>query len=111
MKFDAETIQRFRNAIRDDEATFIFVPSSLLKEKLIRQDDPLLTALPIGMAEHILSCPQGSGIATDAELILQYLEGTIDKKNAYILSLGEIRVIGVGDMAIKSKPKEGLILP
>lgn len=117
MRHDPDTLQRFRNAIRDDKATFIFVPSALLKEKLLKGDDPILNSLPKGMAEHLLSVPQGGGIATDANLVLKYLEGTLDPKNAHLLSLGEIRVCGVGDMMLKPKSKEsdsgkgGIILP
>jgi hypothetical protein len=112
MLLDPASIQRFRNAIKDDKAVFIFIPSAILKEKLAKKSDPVLNSLPLGMAEHILSCPQGSGISTDADLVLKYLEGSVDEKNAYLLSLGEIRVIGVGDISIKSNPKNvGIILP
>lgn len=104
MRLDPETLQRFRNAVRDDKATFIFVPSAALKEMILKQSDPIINSLPKGMPEHLMACPQGSGLATDADLVLKFLEGTLDEKNAYLLSLGEIRVVGVGDMFIKNPP-------
>lgn len=103
MTFNADTVQRFRNAIKDEKAIFIFVPSAILKEKLTNKSDPLLNELPDSMVGHLLSCPYGSGIATDTEMILKYLDGTLDKNNSYLFSQGEIRVLGVGGMAMSGK--------
>jgi len=97
-----EELQRFRNAINDDKAVFIFIPSSLLKEKLLRGDDSILNELPLGMAEILMGCPVGGGISTDGNLVMKFLDGSIDKQNGYLFSLGEIRVSGLGDMVIKA---------
>ena len=102
LKLDPNQMQRFRNAVQDEKASFYFVPSSDLKMKIVKNDDPIISQLPQTVKEALLLCKDGAGIVTDSKLVLSFLEGTADERNAYMLSLGEIRVLGVGDMNLTS---------
>lgn len=101
---DPESVAKFRKAAQDDKAVFVFIPSTRLREKIMANDDPVLSSLPPGMAEVILACPNDSGIRLDADLVIRHLTGKTDAANSYLLSLGEIRVLGSGDMVIQTPP-------
>lgn len=103
LSFDHQQMQRFRKAVNDDEATFFFVPSSDLKRIVTSNDDPIISQLPQHVKEAILLCREGDGIVTDSKLVLSFIEGTIDERNGYMLRMGEIRIVGVGDMKLKNK--------
>jgi hypothetical protein len=105
LNITAEELQRFKKAIQDEKVQFYFVPNSILKEKVIKGDDPIISQLPKNMKEAVLLCENGNGIYTSSKLVLSFLNNTIDENNKYFLSLGEIRVVGVGDMKISSDIK------
>lgn len=46
MKMDPQTLQRFKNATKDDEVVFLFMPSANLKQKLAQGNDPILNQIP-----------------------------------------------------------------
>jgi len=98
-----EDIERFRKAVKDDKATFFFVPNNLLKDKITEGKDPILTKLPKYVIETLLICGNNSGILIDTNMVVSYLNNKLDKNNAYLLSMGEVRVAGVGDMVLKPK--------
>ncbi len=103
MKLDPISLQRFRNAIKDDKATFYFVPSPQLRQKVAAGNDPILSQMPKQKIEALLLSDNGSGVVLDPEMVMMYLEDKLDERNAYLFGLGEIRVAGVRDMSIKEK--------
>jgi len=89
-----EERQKIVNAVKDKKAQFIFIPSRDLKDKIAKGGDPMLGQLPEGMPAILLGCPDGKGISLSPNLVIKIVNGTIDKRNSYLLSLGEVIVKG-----------------
>lgn len=85
-------------ALNDPKITIYFVPSANLKDKVSRDSDPILSKLSSGMKAAILSCTDGIGINLDPSLVLKFIDQTIDNNNKYWLSMGDIKILGYGDV-------------
>lgn len=106
MKMDPQTLQRFKNATKDDEVVFLFMPSANLKQKLAQGNDPILNQIPKQHIEALFLCGEAIGLPLKTKMVIDYLEGTLDERNEYMLSLGEIRVVGIADMKL---PGSGIV--
>jgi len=100
MTLTADQKNKFKKAV-DGGATFMFRPYASIKSLIAGGNDPIISSLPDFMKEAILMCLDGQGIWLDPKFIIKKLEGNLDSKNSYILSMGEIRVVGAGDFVIK----------
>tara|TARA_B100000614_G_scaffold262909_1_gene300806 strand:+ start:285671 stop:286009 length:339 start_codon:yes stop_codon:yes gene_type:complete len=95
--------ESFIDIAKRDRAKFYFVPYESLRNRISRGGDETVDALPVAIKEAILLCDGNStiGIWLDPKLVAKHVEGTLDKKNAYIFSMGEIRVFGTNELNIK----------
>jgi len=85
-----DKLPELKRLIWNKDTDFFFVPSAKLKEAVLRGTDPKVQGMPDGMKLLIL---EGQGIAIQKRLVYELLVGTLDEKNEFILSNGEIRVI------------------
>lgn len=101
-----EQKEKFAKALRDNSLVFYFVPSLDLLNRLTLGSDAMLEKLAKWMKIALLNCEQGKGITLDPSLVMKFVDGTVDSRNAYWLKMGEIRVLGAGDLVInKINPK------
>tara|TARA_B100001778_G_scaffold334404_1_gene345606 strand:+ start:2733 stop:3047 length:315 start_codon:yes stop_codon:yes gene_type:complete len=93
MSFTPEQRQQLRNAIEDPRTDFVFIPSAELKRRIATGNDPRLSKLASKLIVTILELSSDQGILLGKDLVLKYVEGSVDDNHQYILGLGEIRVI------------------
>ena len=95
-----EQKEKFAKAFKDNNLVFYFVPSGDMLSRLVSGSDIRLEQMSRWMKIALLNCEQGKGINLDPGLVMRFIDGTIDGRNAYWLKMGEIRVLGAGDMVI-----------
>ena len=93
---------KMMNAIKDSKVEFCFVPSSKLKELVTQNDHPYIKSLPEHMKIAILSVTEGNAIGPiDNQMVLKYLQGTLDARQKFILDHSDVRVKGLLDIGTK----------
>jgi len=85
-----ENLPKIKEIIMKDSVLLYFLPSTGLKEMVSRAEHVFVKGMPLARKMEILS---GEGIAVQKEMVWKWLNGKLDKKNAFILSHGEIRVL------------------
>jgi len=90
-----EQKKKIIEAIRSKKTEFIFIPSRSLKDKIMQNEDTFIVSLPSGMPEILLGCPDGKGISLAPDLVVKMINGNLDAKNKYILSMGNVIVKGM----------------
>lgn len=86
-----EQQSRLRTAIERSDLTFLFGATELLKKMIMKNEDSILKQLPDHLKAGLLS---GNYYEMDTSFIKRYAEGTLDKRNTYLLDYCEIRVKG-----------------
>lgn len=92
-KLSSEQILRLRNAVLDPKSLFCFIPFASLRDRIAAGSDEVINSLPQNIKEVFLSMPNGAGLAITNDMVMRYLDDTIDEKNKKILDQGEIRII------------------
>ena len=93
MNFTHEQRQQLKNAIKDSNTDFVFLPSAELKQNIAKGNDPKLSKLASKLIVTILQMSNDQGILLSKDLVLKDVEGNIDENHQYVLNSGEIRVI------------------
>lgn len=92
-----EQLVEIKNFIRDRDIPFYFLPSAKLREMILKDEEPhikkLNKKLKIGFLE-------GKPYLFHQDLIIKYLEGTIDENHKFLFDHGEIRVYGNDNIKI-----------
>ena len=78
----SDQIQQIRNAVKDDKVVFYFVPSQMLKDLILQNTHPIIQDLP-----------QDLKIIFLENMVVSFIEGSLDTNNKFILDNGEIRVV------------------
>lgn len=91
--YTPEQLNKLRKAILDPKARFAFMPHASLKESIVRGTDETLKDMPQSMKEVLLSMPNDAAIAVDNRMVMRFLEGKLDEKNAYLFKMGEIIIV------------------
>ena len=89
-----------RNALNDPKVTIFFVPTPYLRELVVNGVHPAVANLVAPAKADLLS---GHGIATDAQTIVDFMEGTLDERFAFILRHSDIRILGAEEVLLKLK--------
>ncbi|MBC8302108.1 MAG: hypothetical protein H8E55_40875 [Pelagibacterales bacterium] len=92
-----DKIQAIKNAVNDDKVTFYFLPNARLKDLILQNTHPIVQELPQDMKVVFL---ENKGIAITNDMVLTFIDGTIDKNNKFILDNGEIRVVDNNDIRL-----------
>lgn len=95
-KMTKEDIGKLRSVLAKRDIAFFLVPSAKLCEMIIKDEHPLIKKLPNAYKAMFLEdkiTGKQSAPLIQSEMVIQYLEGTLDKANKFLLDLGEIRTI------------------
>ena len=88
-KYSQEEINKTKNMIKNKDVPFYFLPSTYLREIVSKGESKYIKDLPDKIKATFLS---GDGYLVHQDIILKFLEGTLDDKNSFILSNGEIKI-------------------
>lgn len=97
---DKQTQEKLVNCVNSPDVEFCIVPLPSLKEQVLKNEHPIVSALPAGMKAAILSVPEGKAIGPiEKDLVLKYVLGTIDDRHRYLFDRCDIRVVGKVDIS------------
>jgi len=85
-----QNLPKIKALIMKDNVRLYFIPSPFLRNLITKGEHPLLQQMPKARKMEILS---GEGIFIQKLMVWKWLSNTLDKKNSFILSNGEIRVV------------------
>ena len=86
-----QNLPRIKEKLLDTSLVVYFIPSTKLKKELISGSNPLLEGITKSYISVFL---ENKGLIIQKRMLFEWLEGTLDKKNSYLLSNGEIRIVG-----------------
>ena len=89
INFTTEQINKFRQLLKDEKVTFFFYPLPELRQLTLQGTHPCVKMFPPGIVKGVL---YGNTITLTKEIILQYIEKTLEEPWRFMLSKGEIRV-------------------
>jgi len=82
-----EQLKRVRAILNQDDPPFVFVPSSDFRQLIARGGHHIADQLPEKIKVAYLS---GQGLRIDKEMVMKWLDETLDEKNAFMLNNGSI---------------------
>ena len=85
-----ENLPKIKKALLDTSISIYFVPSKKLKKELLDGNNPLLTGIPTTFVSILL---ENKGLVIQKQMLFKWLEGTLDQKNSYMLSNGEVKIV------------------
>jgi len=89
IKIDPIKAAKIKEILSDPNLEIYFIPSSRLKEIVMKGDNPMFADMPDIRKSEILS---GYAIRIQNRMVIEFLNGELDEKNSFILSNGEIKV-------------------
>ena len=95
-KLTKEDAKKLRETLLQKDVVFFFIPSSELCDLIIKDDHPMIKKLPKEYKAMFLEdrlTGNRSAPLIQSEMVVKYLEGTLDIANKFILDRGEIRTI------------------
>lgn len=81
---------QIKNAIMDERCVFFVLPTAILKEKIVKASDAKINQLPNELKTLFL---EDKGFYVENDMISKFVNGTLDEKNRYLLSMCDIRVM------------------
>jgi len=96
-KITSGQISEIKNFIRDRDIPFYFIPSAKLREMILKDEEPHIKKLNKNLKVGFL---EGKPYLFHQDLIIKYLEGTIDENHKFLFDNGEIRVLGNDNIKI-----------
>ncbi len=92
--------QSLREKLVQPGVTFFILPTPHFKEMLSKNEHPFIKKLDKGWKIAFL---EEYGVEIHPDMIVKFLENTLDERNKFILENSEIRVLGVGDIKYGKK--------
>lgn len=89
-KCSKEEINILKSRLAEKDIPFKFTPSARLSELILKDEHPNVKDLPY--AYKILFIQQ-EPVMIQSQMIVDYLSGTLDKKNEWLLDNGEITCV------------------
>ena len=97
-KLSKKEIIKLKDKLKQKDIPFVYVPSSLIKEMVLKGDlHPTIFKLP---KEYKLAFLQDRGLRIESQLLIQWLEGTIDEHHKFMFDNGFITIEGEGNFKI-----------
>ena len=81
---------QLKNAIMDSRCIFFVLPTVALKEKIVKASDEKINQLPSELKTLFL---EDKGFYVENDMISKFVDGSLDEKNKYLLSMCDIRVV------------------
>ena len=79
-----------------------FIASNWLRSVILHGEHPLVNGIPNELKALLI---EGKGIALEKKMVLDWMDGKLDTKNAFILENGDIRIQGDFSKIITTKNK------
>ena len=95
-KLTKEDAGVLRTKLAQKDVAFFFIPSAKLCDMVAKNEHPLIKTLPDAYKAMFLEdglTGKRSAPLIQSEMVVQYLEGTLNAANKFILDNGEIRTI------------------
>ena len=83
-------LPEIRKILFDDNVEIFFIPSTNLRNLVAKGQHPLLVGMPDAFKAIIL---EGKGMLMQKLMVYKWLTGSLDEKNAFVLSNGELRIL------------------
>ncbi|MAG25682.1 hypothetical protein CMI47_08905 [Candidatus Pacearchaeota archaeon] len=96
---NSDKLKRIRNAIKDEKVEFYFIPSARLKDLILQNSHPIIQKLPQDLKVVFL---QSKAVAITNDMVMNFIDETIDDNNKFILDNGEIRVVDNNDLRLSA---------
>lgn len=93
-----ENLPRIRMLLDNPNARLYFVASPWLREIIAKEGHPLIKGIVPWIKETLVS---GKGLIIQKRIVWELLTGTLDKKNEFIFSNGDIRITWMRSEPIK----------
>jgi len=84
-------LPKIKKALMDKDIQIYFEPSQKLRNLIIAGEHPLLKDICKDFAKILIS---EKGIKIQKKMVFRWLGGDLDKKNSFILSNGEVKIVG-----------------
>jgi hypothetical protein len=85
-----QNINKIKELLNKKEIQVCFIPSVWLKDIIAKGEHPFVKDIPNNRKTELLS---GGGVIIQKQMVYNWIENKLDKKNSFILSNGDIRVI------------------
>jgi len=89
--FTSQQLSAIKEKISREDIEFFYVPSSDIRNRLIKGDDAELNRINKDLKVIIID---GHSFRISKDMVIKYVEGTLDRMNTFMLDNGEIRVEG-----------------
>jgi len=86
-----ENLPKIKKSLLDPNIIIYFIPSDKLKKEILAGINPLLQGMPESYISVFL---ENKGLIIQKRMLFEWLEGKLDDKNSYMLSNGEIKIVG-----------------
>ena len=96
-KLNLEKVAKIKNFIKDRDIPFYFLPSTQLREMILKDEEPHIKKLNKNLKIGFL---EGKPYLFHQDLIIKYLEDNIDENHKFLFDHGEIRIYGNDDIKI-----------
>jgi hypothetical protein len=93
-----EQLSILKSRLTQRDIPFKFTPSGRLSELILKNEHPNVKSLPIAYKALFL---KGEPVVIQSQMIIDYIEGTLDKKNKWLLDNGEITCVDNSIIIIK----------
>jgi hypothetical protein len=95
--------EKLRNALNDPKVELFFIPSPYLRQLIAEGTHPVADGMVDQAKADLLS---GHGIAMEAQMVIDFLEGKLDERFAFILRNSDIRILGAEEVLINLKKEQ-----
>lgn len=85
------SLPKIKKALMDKNIEIYFYPSKELRNMIISGSNPKLQGIAKGVANILIS---ENGMRIAKGMLFNWLDGSLDEKNSFLLSMGEIKVVG-----------------
>lgn len=87
---DQQQINELKLRISQKDIPFKFIPSPYLRELILKNEHPNVVNLPFAYKYMFLN---NEPAVIRSQMVIDYLEGTLDAKNKWLLDNGEITCV------------------
>ncbi|MFA5600239.1 MAG: hypothetical protein WDA06_06535 [Phenylobacterium sp.] len=91
--FFRQNSARIKEILFRKDVKVFFVASPFLRSLLVKGDDPMIAGLAAAFKAPLI---EGKGLLIQKRMVLDYIEGTLNEKNTFILNHGDIRILDDG---------------
>jgi hypothetical protein len=95
-KLTKKDANALRSTLAKRDVAFFLMPSPKLCQMIMKNEHPYIKSLPAAYKAMFLedmTTEKQSAPVIQTEMVIQYMEGTLDAANTFLLDLGEIRTI------------------